>query len=94
MTRKAKKVLNRLLEKQNCPHCHKSLLKEGIGWAEEGTQYFEVNLVGRGKDSYLDYDEEEFERTGTGWFYCKGCGTELNFDEDGIKEVLELEKET
>jgi len=95
MNKKAKKILNKLLEKEKCPHCHKSLLENGIGWAEEGIQYYEVSLGRTGRNACLDYDEDEFDSSGGGdrFFFCRGCGQELvGLDEDDVIEILELEE--
>ena len=89
ITKKAQKVLNKLLEKEKCPYCHCNLLEEGIGWAEKGIQFFEVELVQSGKNAYLDYDSDEFNRTGECWFLCRNCGEPLDFIEDEVIELLE-----
>jgi len=95
MNKKAKKILNKLLEKEKCPYCHKSLLENGIGWAEEGMQYYEVSLGDTGKNAYLDYDSREFNSNGDGYhfFFCRGCGQELQgYDEEQVIEILKLEE--
>ena len=88
MNQKAKRVLNKLLVRHLCPHCNKPFADNEIGWAEEGTDYFEVNLSGKGNYADLNYEEDEFEQSGEGWFYCRGCGEELDFTSDQVIEIL------
>lgn len=88
LNKKAKKVLNKLLDIAECPYCKEDLLENGIGWIETGSQFCTVSL----DKSSLSYDEDEFQGDGEGTFSCRGCGEELDYSEDKVIEILEMEK--
>ena len=56
--------------------------------AEEGTQFFNVNL----QHGNLNYETDEFQNSGEGLFYCRNCGNELDISSDEVIEILELKK--
>ena len=85
LTKKNKKVLNKLLEKHICPHCKTDIPKGGdLGWAEQGECSWELSWNG----SSIDYDEEHFEGNGQGKFFCRSCGSYLDLREDEAIEIL------
>lgn len=63
-----------------CHKCREDLRKAGVGYAQEGTMYFNYT---KGEK----YEEDEFQSNGGGEFYCQNCGYYL-----GITDPSEIDK--
>lgn len=90
LTKKSKRILNKLLGKHLCPHCKEDLRDCGsLGYSEQGEQIYELSWNG----GNLDYEAEEFEQGyQPGEFFCRRCGESIpKMTEEEAIEILKEE---
>ena len=74
----------------NCPKCGADLVKNGIGYSQEGEMTYEISLD---EDGEIRYEFGEFFSNDAGTFYCKTCGEFIKLDEKKVKEILKKQEE-
>lgn len=85
LTKKSKRILNKLLGLSLCPHCECDFVEdEEIGFSQSGTQTSKVWLDG----DYLGYEADDFEQSGETEFYCRSCGGSLELNEEEVIKIL------
>ncbi len=72
-------------DKHFCPNCKEDLREVGVGYGQQGTQFYNVTIDKRG----VVYKNDEFQADDGGEFYCNDCGDYLGIaDEDEIIKLL------
>jgi len=54
-----------------CPDCGKTITRDDLRYAQEGTMYYKVFFDEKGEPNY---EEDEFEAVNGGEFYHDDCG--------------------